>query len=172
MPISRRLSIRQVTKRDKYALLRWANNLETRKCSFRRSPITKDQHKKWFTGIFKERCRNPALICLKNGRARIGIIRFTRLFQRKKNNWEIHFTVNPKYRGQGFAQPMLENALRWFRQAMPNQLVYAKVKTSNQKSLKVLQAIGFKREKILKTLPDLILLRLSVRQKKPIYQLT
>jgi len=170
LSINHRLSIRKVTKQDNFALLKWANDLETRNNSFNGSPITKHQHKKWFTAIFKERCRNPALICLKNGRARVGIIRFTRTFQ-KKNSWEIHFTVAPKYRGQGLAQPMLENALRWFRQTKPKQLIYAKVKTSNLKSLKVLQPIGFKKLKLSKTFPGLILLRLSVRYKKPCRQL-
>jgi len=165
LSINHRLSIRKVTKQDTFALLKWANDLETRNSSFNRSSITKHQHKKWFAGIFKEQYRNPALICLKNGRARVGIIRFTRKPQ-KKNSWEIHFTVNPKYRGQGFARPMIENALRWLRETMPKHLVYAKVKTSNLKSLKVLQSIGFKKTKLSETSSGLILLRLSVRRKK------
>jgi len=167
LPINNTFSIRQVIKQDNFALFQWANDLETRNSSFHRSSITKHQHKKWFTKLFKERNRNPVLICLKSGRARVGVIRFTRLFQ-KKNTWEIHFTVAPKYRGHGFAKPMLENALRWFRQINPKQVVYAKVKTSNLKSLKVLQSIGFKRKKILKTLPSLILLRLASRIKNPV----
>jgi len=168
LSINHRLSIRKVSKQDNSALLKWAKDLETRNNSFHGSPITKHQHRKWFTATFKEQCRNPALICLKNGRARVGIIRFTRKPQ-KKNSWEIHFTVAPKYRGQGFAQPMLKNALGWFRQAKPNQVIYAKVKSLNFKSLKVLQSIGFIKETQIKKTSDLVRLWLPARSKKLAY---
>jgi RimJ/RimL family protein N-acetyltransferase len=90
---------------------------------------------------------------------RVGIIRFTRLFQ-NKNKWEIHFTVAPKYRGKGYSKPMLSKALEWFRQVSPHQVVYAQVKAQNLKSLKALKSVGFTKDKKLKTPRTLIRLRL------------
>lgn len=164
LPIKHKLSIRQVTKQDNSALLKWANDIETRNCSLNPSRITSYQHKEWFNKIFKERDSNPALICLKNGRSRVGVIRFTRLAKRAKY-WEIHFTVAPRYRGQGFSKPMLERALGWFCQTKPEQVVHARVSALNHKSLNVLQSLGFKKEKPSKAPNDLIQLWLPSRQR-------
>ncbi|NBX70064.1 MAG: N-acetyltransferase [Proteobacteria bacterium] len=164
LPIKNRLSIRQIKKQDTSVLFKWASDIETRNSSFNPSRITKYQHKKWFAKIFKERDRNPALICLKNGRSRVGVIRFTRLAKRK-NYWEIHFTVAPRYRGQGFSKLMLESALGWFCQTKPEQFVHARVKALNHKSLNVLQSLGFKKEKSSKMPNGLIQLWLPSRQR-------
>jgi len=165
LQLKNRLRIRSIKKEDSPALWKWANNKETRSNSMNQKHITECQHKQWFAAIYKERMSNPSIICLKGDSSRVGVIRFTRL-SGEKNGWEVHFTVSPKYRGQGFAQPMLKNALEWFRQAKPNQIVYAKVKSLNLKSLKVLQSIGFIRETPLKTSSDLVRLRLPTRNKK------
>jgi len=167
LSVKNRLRIRVIKKEDCSALLKWANNKQTRNNSINRSLITKYQHKQWFARIFNERSRNPALICLKDAKERLGVIRFTRLSD-VKNDWEIHFTVNPKYRGLGFAQPMLVSALGWFRQSKPNQPVYAHVKALNIKSLKVLRSIGFKKETSLRISSDLVRLRLPGRHKRSV----
>lgn len=168
MPIKNKLRIRPLKKRDSSTLLKWANDIETRYNSLNQQHITKCQHKQWFAEVYKERICNPALICLKGDRSRLGVIRFNRL-SGLKNCWEVHFTVSPKYRGKGFARPMLKNALTWFRQAKPNQVVYANVKSSNHKSLKVLQSIGFiKKTQLIKS-SDLVRLRLPAPNKKPVH---
>lgn len=159
-----KFQIRLLKKQDYGVLLQWANDQETRFNSRNVSFINKPQHTKWFNSIYKERSHNPALICLSSCRARVGVIRFTR-DSNVKSKWEIHFTVSPKYRGRGFAQPMLENALEWFHQTKPNQVIYAKVKISNLKSLKVLQSIGFKKARSLKTASGLVRLFLPLGRK-------
>lgn len=162
MPIKNKLYIRSIQRLDQSILFKWTNDRETRGSSLNPRLIKYWRHKLWFSGILNSRYKNPALICLKKGKVRIGIIRFTRL-PKLKNKWEIHFTVAPRYRGMGLAKAMLEKALRWFRRDHHNQIVIARVKKDNLKSLNVLISLGFAQQKIGTCKSDLIHLRLSAR---------
>lgn len=163
LSLNNKIQVRLLKKKDSGVLLKWANDQETRHNSCSASFINKAQHKKWFKEIFKKRFLNPALICLRAGRSRVGVIRFTRPLK-SQSKWEIHFTVSPRFRGQGLARPMLKSAIEWFGKTRPNVVVYAKVKKSNFKSLKTLESIGFKKKQSFKNATGLVVLLLSIKK--------
>ncbi|MBU6149354.1 MAG: GNAT family N-acetyltransferase [Verrucomicrobia bacterium] len=146
-------------------MLQWANDQETRFFSCDPSLINERQHIKWFKDTFRSRNINPALICMLNDRSPLGVIRFTQALKETRE-WEIHFTLSPKHRGQGFAKPMLEEALRWFFRKKQNQAVFARVMVSNLKSLKVLQSMGFRKKRSPQTASNFVHLLLPTRHKK------
>ena len=145
-------------------LYAWANDKDTRQNSLSSRQVGEKEHYQWFAKIYGNQDHQPALICVKNGKARLGIIRFT-FSPQKKLVWEIHFTIAPRFRGRGYAIPMLKKAIKWFRYHKANDTIFAQVKESNLKSLKALQSAGFKEQKMRKTKSGLITLRLPIREK-------
>lgn len=145
-------------------LYAWANDKDTRQSSYSLRQVGKREHYQWFAKIYGNQDHQPALICVKNGKARLGIVRFSFL-PGKKLFWEIHFTIAPRFRGRGYAIPMLKKAIKWFRYHKTNYTIIAQVKNSNHKSLKSLQSVGFKEQKMRNPKSGLITLRLPIREK-------
>ena len=120
-----------------------ANDRTTRKNSFQKKIIGKKEHEKWFLSILRQVDKNMAFIFCGPNRIRLGIVRFsrTRLSQKK---WEIHFTISPRMRGKGFAKPMIIRGLLALNKIAPESVLLARVKKENERSLRVLQSLGFR----------------------------
>lgn len=72
----------------------------------------------------------------------MGIVRLSRVVT-AKNEWELHFTVAPRQRGQGIARPMIQKALEKFINKHQGSKIVAWVKARNKKSIFVLESLGF-----------------------------
>lgn len=127
--------------RDREIVRRWANDRTTRRNSFRKGLIPKENHARWFRSILDQPDKNRAFLCLGANRERVGIVRFSRI--QGKAAWEIHFTVSPRMRGKGLAGPMIQKALRKMRGTLPRSAFVARVKKQNHKSLRILKFLGF-----------------------------
>lgn len=124
------LRARCARRGDGSSLLAWANDREARKQSFRRKKITLTQHRQWFREILADPGQRCFIIV--KGRAKIGLVRFSR---RAVKKWEIHFNMNPRWRGKGLGRDFLRAGISRFRREFPRVSLVAQVKPRNRRSL-------------------------------------
>ena len=118
----------------------WANDQETRRQSFITRRITKKEHDQWFSKVLADH-KNEQLFILENQDIRAcGQVRFSRS---DRDNWEIHFSIGPEFRGQKLGAQMIRTGLDIFLERRIISTITAKVKSDNVASLKVLLRAGF-----------------------------
>lgn len=132
------LRARYARRSDGSCLLDWANDPEARKQSFSQKKITTAQHHQWL----RETLTDPGQRCfiILKGRGKVGLVRFSRCTPRK---WEIHFNMNPRWRGKGLGKAFLRAGISRFRRALPRISLVAQVKPENHRSLRCLVRNGF-----------------------------
>ena len=139
-----KLKARPATIKDKAQLLLWANDEEIRKQSFKTKKITKEEHDKWFSNVLADQ-KNQRLFILENhDTSPCGQVRFSRT---DRDDWEIHFSIDPKYRGQKLGVHLIRVGLDMFLGKEQRSRIIAKVKNDNTASLRVLAIAGFEIEK-------------------------
>lgn len=95
-----------------------------------------------------------------------GPIGTVRLSRSSGSDWEIHFSLDRKYRGKGLAKKLVGFALKKAAILTGECRVNARVKKSNQASLKTLLKTGFKkREKSRKAPKNYVLLEKCIPRK-------
>lgn len=124
------LRARCARRGDGSCLLAWANDPEARKQSFSRKKITAPQHHQWF----RETLADPGQRCfvVLKGRGKLGLVRFSR---RAVKKWEIHFNMNPRWRGKGLGRDFLRAGISRFRREFPRVSLVAQVRPGNRRSL-------------------------------------
>ena len=132
------LRARYARRGDGACLLAWANDPEARKQSFSGKKITAPQHHHWF----RETLADPGQRCfvILKGRGKIGLVRFSRRSPRK---WEIHFNMNPRWRGKGLGRAFLRTGISRFDREFPRVSLVAQVKPENHRSLHCLAGNRF-----------------------------
>lgn len=131
--MAKNLRARYARRGDGACLLAWANDPEARKQSFTRKKITAPQHRQWF----RETLADPGQRCfvILKGRGKIGLVRFSRCAVKK---WEIHFNMNPRWRGQHLGRDFLQAGISRFRRDFPGAALVAQVRPGNRRSLRCL----------------------------------
>ena len=135
----RGLTIRLAKTDDTLTYFKWANNKDVRKNSINTAPILLDNHKKWFACKLKSK-DSKLYIIEKNG-VPLGQVRL----DREKNNAEIDYSISQKFRGKGFGEIILKNALKLYALNFPNDKIIAKAKQSNFASNRVFEKLDFKK---------------------------
>ena len=135
------LDVRPATSADAELLFRWANDPVTRGDSFSRHAITADEHHQWFQRVLREDDSRQLIVETDRG-AEIGQVRF----QRKNSEWEVHYAVAPEFRGRRLGTAFLRAALDAFGHEHRGRVI-GRVKASNVASQKILQAVGFDRDR-------------------------
>ncbi len=133
------LTWRQARMEDADLLWRWANDPETRRNSFNRSPIPYSEHLAWLEG----RIRSAAvrLWIFSDHDGPVGQVRA----EAAGAVVELHISVAPERRGRGHGKSMLSETLRLVREAYGDQVqVRASVFDHNVSSLKLFKTCGFK----------------------------
>jgi len=123
------LRARCVRREDGLFLLAWANDREAREQSFNRKNITVLQHRQWLRKILADPGQRSYLIL--KGRKKIGLVRFS---QRTSREWEIHFNMNPRWRGKGLGRAFLRAGISRFQDEFPQVSLVAQVKPGNRRS--------------------------------------
>lgn len=101
---------------------------------------------------------------IKNG----GPIGSVRLSRSSGRDWEIHFSLDPRYRGKGWAKKLVGIALEKKAIVAGGSRVAARVKKSNLASLKTLLQSGFKKSGGLRKAGEkYVWLQKRIRRKKP-----
>ena len=139
-----KLKARPATIKDKAQLLAWANDEEIRKQSFMTKKITKEEHDKWLSNVFADQNNQKLFILENHDTSPCGQVRFSRT---DRDDWEIHFSMDPKYRGQKLGEHLIRVGLDVFLGKEHRSRITAKVKNDNAASLRVLAKAGFQIEK-------------------------
>jgi len=138
------MKARFATIKDKAQLLVWANDAEIRKQSFMTKKVTKEEHDKWFSKVLADKDNQRLFILENNDESPCGQVRFSRT---ERDDWEIHFSMDPQYRGQRLGVKLICAGLHGFLGEGHKSRITAKVKNDNAASLRVLAKAGFQIEK-------------------------
>lgn len=134
-----RLRIRRAGESDAGTLLRWRNDIETRRWSRTTDVVEPAEHLDWLRSVLA--CRDRLLLMAEtaDGSA-VGTVRFDRVGAR---TWEVSITVAPEYRGRRMAGPLLAAGERELRRLRPGVTVLASVHEGNAVSAAVFRAAGY-----------------------------
>lgn len=134
----RDIKIRKASKDDVSIYFKWVNESEVRKNSLNIAPIPYEKHIVWFDS--KLRNKNTLLFVIEKGNKPVGQVRF----DREDSVGEIDYSIEKKYRGKGYGEIILKNAITKYHQKFPADKIVAKVKQSNIASNHVFNKLGFK----------------------------
>lgn len=132
--------LRNVEPGDIDDLFEWRNHPEIRKNSFNTSPISRNEHEKWFNEKTEDPLTTIYIACC--GDVKIGSIRFE-----NKDNKVIKVSVmlNPDFFGKGFGVEIIKLGTEKFvSEKHPERPLIAEIKKDNIASIKAFQGAGFK----------------------------
>lgn len=128
-----RVTLRKAKHDDADILLEWRNDKLTRKASVNMEIIKREDHDKWFEQTLSNNLRE--LYIAEISGQPIGT---TRLDKIDKQNFEISWTVAPKYRGQGVGKIIVQKTI----EMKPDAVFLAQVKKANIASLSIAKSSG------------------------------
>lgn len=130
--------LRPVRVEDKDILLRWANDVETRKNSFSTHIISSDEHEKWFDMVL--RSSDISQYIMMDESTAVGQIRADIDGEKA----EISYSIAHEYRGNGYGTLIIELMIEMIKEDHPNvNSVVARVKPENKASIACFQKNDF-----------------------------
>jgi UDP-2,4-diacetamido-2,4,6-trideoxy-beta-L-altropyranose hydrolase len=135
------LIVREAQSEDSLDVLRWRNDPLVCAMSRETLPIGRPIHDVWYARAMEDPNR-LLLIGVRNGQ-KIGIVRFD---YREASLWEVSIMLASEARGRGNGASLLQVALECLRSANAPIRILATIRFSNQPSLRLFDAFGFKRE--------------------------
>lgn len=133
------LRARRASLSDEARLLRWANDPVTRRNAFNTAPIDAGKHRDWF----HRRLRDPDCCHIYVIETDHGLPIGQARFEQDNDHWTIDYGLDPCARGRGLGAPLLETALRAFRQGMKGTIMLGRVKADNAASRAVFENLEF-----------------------------
>lgn len=127
------INFRAATLSDQKILFDWRNDQQTRLQSLNQDFVTWESHQDWFDKSLKTETRQ-IFIAVDQGRS-VGMIRW----DQKNKARELSWLIGSEFRGHGYGNKMLKQFIQMF----PFQYE-AKVRVSNQASLKMALNAGFR----------------------------
>ncbi len=135
----RGITIRLAAQNDVLTYFKWANDPEVRMNSVNTSPISLKDHTNWFYAKLKS--KNSLLYIISKNGIPLGQVRF----DKEKNSAEIDYSIAKGYRGKGYGEIVLKNAIKEYYNKFPKDTIIAKAKESNIASNRVFEKSGFKK---------------------------
>lgn len=124
----------EATFNDCELLYQWANDKEVRKNSFNHHLIVYEDHIKWFED--KLRSDNTTIYIFKNIQESIGMLRLEKI---DESTMLINYSIDKKYRGQGYATKLLQT----IKKQQVNYILVGKVKKDNIGSIRAFEKAGY-----------------------------
>jgi UDP-2,4-diacetamido-2,4,6-trideoxy-beta-L-altropyranose hydrolase len=132
------VKLRGAKKTDAFVLFEWKNERAARKYSILQGKLEFSSHESWFLDKLKhESCR--LFILETQNEIPLGQIRF----ENKGIGWELSYSIDSKYRNNGFGKKIIQMGLEFLSLPVP-YIVYARVTKDNKISNKIFNALGFK----------------------------
>lgn len=135
------LRARRMKPMDEALVLEWANDPETRRNAFSSRKISVEEHHRWFTAQLGDAPSFVHYILETGDGMPLGQVRF----QQVEQEWEVHYSMAPRFRGQRLGAPMLGVALDRLRADEGSSHVFGQVKEANHPSRRVFETLGFSR---------------------------
>ena len=126
------MRIRPATAKDSIEVLRWRNDLESRKGSRGQDIVPLRTHEVWFEQVLNSPGRSLLIGVNTHGKA-LGQVRFDRM-PTVAAFYEVSITVAPESRGQGLALPLLTAAEEYFLESLGSIQLHAYVGRNNKAS--------------------------------------
>lgn len=131
------MNIRLATIEDARDILDWRNDPLTMKMSFSDGEIKLKEHTDWLDSMLQN--DDVLLFITEIDDTKAAMTRF----DRNKNSLEVSININPKFRGNGLASPILDQSIKTMQQYWGTQTLSAKIKNENYASIKLFQKLGF-----------------------------
>lgn len=131
------LKMRKAGMEDMMLYFDWANDETTRQNAIHTSQISLEEHRSWFTKKIHD--KDSKLFVFSTDENDIGQLRL----DRDGNDWIISYTVDKRFRGQGWGKIIVQQIIRNF----PQLSMKALVKEGNIPSVKIFERCGFRRGK-------------------------
>ena len=132
--MNKKLILREITDRDSVVLLEWRNDKVTQQNSFNSVLVSVNEHKEYIKNTITNPHRTQFILELNE--VPIGTIREDRL---ETDEFELSYTVNPKYRGKKIGQLMMNLYLINRKGSF-----LCEIKDGNIPSVKMIEKFGFK----------------------------
>lgn len=130
--------LRRADREDAELFFKWVNETAVRGNSFNTEPIPWEHHQKWFEKVLAD--AGVRIYVLMADSVPIGQIRLTA----KEKAWDIDYSVDAHYRGQGYGKKLFELLMR---EVPVGTEFVAEVKRSNIASQHVFESLEYtKRE--------------------------
>ncbi|WP_160143665.1 UDP-2,4-diacetamido-2,4,6-trideoxy-beta-L-altropyranose hydrolase [Chryseolinea soli] len=131
-------ALRKATGDDLLKVFEWANDPELRRQSFSTQAVSLENHTKWFTGKLADPATELYIVEYKH--LPVAQVRF----DVKLEATIISYSIDARYRGRGWGQPVLQLALDAFQKThRGTKNIVGYVKMNNIGSTKVFQNLGF-----------------------------
>ena len=132
------VQLRGAKKTDALTLFEWKNERVARKYSILQSKLEFSSHERWYLNKLKhEGCK--LFILETQNEIPLGQIRF----DYKGIGWELSYSIDSKYRNNGFGKKIIQMGLESLSLPSP-YIVYGRVTKDNKISNKIFNALGFK----------------------------
>lgn len=125
------LWLRSATVKDCMQIFTWANDEETRAASFSSTPISEEEHVRWY----KEKISSPQdrlFMAIDDQEHAVGLVRFT--FEKKHAT--ISVNLGPQFRGKGFGTALITQGCRQIFATTDIETIDAFIKPENVSSKK------------------------------------
>jgi len=135
-----RLRLRPVMEDDFMLLFKWANDPLTRRMSFDTTPISLEDHKKWFNNLLDHQSTQYLFIVegnKSNNWFPIAQVRFD-------ENGEISVLLAKEFRGKQLAARVIRVGIDYIQRELPLEKIVAHIKPENIASVKAFERAGFR----------------------------
>ena len=135
------ISVRSATMEDAEILFEWRNDLDARRGFRNGELITFNKHLSWLEASLNDHKRFIVIGCIAELEDDIGMVRFD---EKSLELAEVAINLNPNYRGQRLAAPLLRAASNFFfKQTDMRFSLEAFVKETNTPSLGAFCSAGY-----------------------------
>ncbi len=131
--------LRKATSEDKKLIFDWANDPETRACSFNTEPIKWENHEKWYDQKMED--DKSRMYIMMDFFKPLGVVRVD---CDEEGTGEISYSIAKDERGHGLGSEMLMLLEKlWAKDNCGNKKLVARVKNDNEASLKVFRTLAY-----------------------------
>lgn len=134
------MKVKPATLQDSKDIWQWRNDPASRAMFFDGDQVAWEDHQQWYARALKSPERTLLVGVDEEVQQNIGVVRFDGL---EDEVVEVSINLNPLYRGQGLAKPLLSMAIDHYLAINNCSQLIAKIKSINTASRKLFAGVGF-----------------------------
>lgn len=146
----KRINLRPLVAKDLEIFRRWINDWDICRGLLRYLPVTDFEHKKWFSGVKKDKNQIYFAIEIKRGKKYIGNIGLRNINWKDRNGDFFIYIGDKKRWGGGYGGEATRLFVDYCFNSLNLHKVYLRVVGYNKPAIKAYRGAGFKNEGVLK----------------------